>query len=428
MSKKIVFYFIACIFILNPICVSALKNTSDIQSPIPNLLPVASITQSLPAKSAILIDQSSGNVLYEQNPDEILPPASVTKVMTLLLVMEAIDSGKINLQDIVTISEEAASMGGSQIWLEVGEEISVDDLLKAVCVASANDASVALAEAVSGSHSVFVENMNERAIELGMANTHFENCTGLDAAEHYTTARDIAIMSKELMQHPLIAEYSTIWMDTLRNGQTELVNTNKLVRFYKGATGLKTGTTSGAGSCLSATATRDSLSLIAVVMGCNTSDERFASARELLDYGFANYVSVAIPSIENDIKDVKVLGGTKEYAQIVYDTPTPIVVDKMNVDTLEQNVVLAEDVQAPVESGQTLGYVEILIDGEVISTYNLLNKQEIEAMTFPNAFKALVYSLFNIAQNDEAQINISPNSSNAVNISNDTEIEENSIK
>jgi len=243
---------------------------------------------SIPAKSAILMDQQSGRVLFEQNADEPVAPASITKIMTLLLVIEALEEGKISLEDKVVTSELAASMGGSQIWLEPGEEMTVDELLRAVAIASANDASVALAEHVAGSEPAFIERMNKRAAQLGMQNTRFLNCTGLDEEGHVTTARDVAIVSRELISHPMIIEYSTIWMDELRNGETQLVNTNKLVRFYPGATGLKTGTTSIAGSCLSATATRDGLSLVAVVMGAPNSDSRFAAARGLLDYGFAN--------------------------------------------------------------------------------------------------------------------------------------------
>ena len=248
----------------------------------------AEMPVEVPAKSAILMEQSTGQVLCEMNADEQMPPASITKVMTLLLVMEAVESGRLSLEDTVTCSPHASSMGGSQIWLEVGEQMTVQDLIKATAVASANDASVALAEKVAGSEDAFVVMMNERAEQLGMTGTHFVNCTGLDAPGHLTTARDIATMSRILIQHPMIREYSSIWMDSLRGGETQLVNTNKLVRFYDGATGLKTGTTDGAGSCLAATATRNGLSLVAVSLGSATSDERFQSARNILEYGCAN--------------------------------------------------------------------------------------------------------------------------------------------
>ena len=291
---------------------------------------------SIPAKSAILMDQQSGRVLFEQNADEPVAPASITKIMTLLLVIEALEEGKISLEDKVVTSELAASMGGSQIWLEPGEEMTVDELLRAVAIASANDASVALAEHVAGSEPAFIERMNKRAAQLGMQNTRFLNCTGLDEEGHVTTARDVAIVSRELISHPMIIEYSTIWMDELRNGETQLVNTNKLVRFYPGATGLKTGTTSIAGSCLSATATRDGLSLVAVVMGAPNSDSRFAAARGLLDYGFANYVSVTPPSIADRLTPVKVLHGVKDSVMPVYTSPGSIVVEKELEDKIEQ--------------------------------------------------------------------------------------------
>ena len=244
----------------------------------------------LPVKSAVLMDQGSGTILYAENEDVQLPPASITKVMSLLLVMEAIDSGKISLTDKVVCSDTAAAYGGSQIWLKPGEEMTVDDLLKAAAISSANDATVCLAEYVAGSEEAFIGLMNQRAAELGMANTTFRCAAGLDQPGHLSTAKDVAIMSRALLGHPLILNYSTVWMDSLRGGETQLVNTNRMIRFYQGATGLKTGTTSGAGSCLAASASRDGLGLIAVVMGADTSDHRFAAARSLLDWGFANFM------------------------------------------------------------------------------------------------------------------------------------------
>jgi len=365
----------------------------DLDQELPAAIPVISIADSMPARSAILMDQGSGQILYEQNPDEQLPPASVTKVMTLLLVMEAIESGKIALTDTVTTSENAAGMGGSQIWLKVSEQMSVNDLLKAVAISSANDASVALGEHIAGSEDAFIDMMNRRAVELGMENTHFMNCTGLDAEGHLTTARDIALMSRELIRHPLVSEYSTVWMDSLRNGETELVNTNRLVRFYKGATGLKTGTTNGAGSCLSATATRDSLSLIAVVMGCPTSDERFASAKGLLDYGFANFTTVTPPPVDDQLMPVRVLRGVKDAVTPVYTPPAPILVDKMYEGSLTQQVTLSDDVKAPVDAGQVLGMVEVLVNDKVVGSYPLVAGNDVEAMNFLNAFKTLSTAL-----------------------------------
>ncbi|MBR6741803.1 MAG: D-alanyl-D-alanine carboxypeptidase, partial [Clostridia bacterium] len=271
--------------------VSSECDISDINVPFKSTSTKAEIGTKLDikAKSAILLEPYTGKILYEQNSDEKLAPASITKIMPLLLVMEALKRGDISLETAVYASEHACSMGGSQIWLEPGEGMTVDELLKATVIASANDACVVLGELLAGSEEGFVALMNKRAKELGMNNTNFVNCTGLDADEHYTTAHDVAIMSAELIKHPLIKKYSTVWMDSLRNGESELVNTNKLVRFYKGTTGLKTGTTSKAGYCLSATAMRDGMELVAVVLSGESSDLRFSGAKKLLDYGFANY-------------------------------------------------------------------------------------------------------------------------------------------
>jgi D-alanyl-D-alanine carboxypeptidase (penicillin-binding protein 5/6) len=362
----------------------------QLEEDVPAAPVIAAMADSLPAKSAILLEQATGNVLFEQNPDEPLPPASVTKVMTLLLVMEALESGKIMLDDMVACSEYAASMGGSQIWLKVGEKMSVDDLLKAVCIASANDASVLLGEHVSGSNDAFVARMNERAAELSMSNTTFKNATGLDEEGHLTTARDIAIMSRELMNHPRIAEYSTVWMDELRGGATELVNTNKLVRFYNGSTGLKTGTTNGAGSCLSATATREGLSLVAVVMGSPTSDDRFAAARGLLDYGFANYRAIEPPPIRGQLAPLPVLRGVEPYVDVTYDPPGVFVIEKGTEDAMTQEITLPENVEAPVEAGQVLGQAEVLLSGEAIGSYPLKAAANVERLTLGKAFERLL--------------------------------------
>ena len=277
------------------------------------------VALSLPVKSAILIDQNTGTVRYEMNADEKLPPASITKIMSLLLFMEALDSGKIALTDTVTCSEAAAGFGGSQIWLKPGEEMTVDDLLKAVAVQSANDATVCLAEYVAGSEEAFVQLMNQKAAELGMENTNFACCAGLDNEGHYSTARDIALMSRALLRYPKITDYITIWMDTLRNGATSLVNTNRLVRFYQGATGLKTGTTNGAGCCLSASASRDGLGLIAVVLGAGNSNDRFAAARALLDWGYANLAAVNITPPE--LEPLAVIRGTAPTVELTAQPP-----------------------------------------------------------------------------------------------------------
>ena len=342
----------------------------------------AQVDNSLPAKSAILIEQESGRVLFEKNADEVLPPASITKVMTLLLVMEALDEGRISIDDMVTCSEHAESMGGSQIWVKAGEQMTVDDLLKATAISSANDASVALAEMIAGSEEAFVGLMNERAQQLEMTNTHFFNATGLDAEGHVTTARDIATMSRELLRHPKITEYSSVWMSELRDGQTQLVNTNKLVRFYDGCTGLKTGTTNGAGSCLSASATRKGMSLVAVTLGSPTSAERFSAARGLLDYGFANYTRVELPPL-----------GVAQEVSVLSETPGAVIVKASDKDAIEQQAELLEDVEAPVEAGQMLGKVTVRVGESVLCEYNLVAAEGVERMTFGNALKELLCRL-----------------------------------
>lgn len=344
------------------------------------------------AKAGILIDADTGKVLMAHNAHEQLYPASVTKVMTLLLVMEALDSGKITLTDTVTASREACEKGGSQIWLEEGEQMTVDELLKAAVVASANDACEALGEYVAGSSTGFVQMMNARAKELGMHDTNFENCTGLDdtAENHKTSAYDIALMSKALLSHEKITQYSTIWMDSLRDGKTELVNTNKLVRFYEGTTGLKTGTTSKAGCCVSASAKRGELHLIAVVLGSATSDERFASARAMLDWGFSNYESATLPIDTARIPAVTVLGGTVDSVLPVLPEVHSVLLEKGKSNAVIQEIDLAASVAAPVEKGQLLGRVYFKLNGETICTYDLLCENEIPRITFFEAFRRIL--------------------------------------
>ncbi len=337
---------------------------------------------SLECKSAILIEQSTGQVLYEMNADQPMPPASITKIMTLLLTFEAMEQGKFQYDTPLSCSEHAASMGGSQIWLEPGEQMTVDEILRATFISSANDAAVVLAEAVAGSEEAFVSMMNEKAKELGMENTHFANATGLDAQDHYSTARDIALMSAALLRYEDVTRYSTVWMDSLRGGATELVNTNKMVRFYKGATGLKTGTTNGAGSCLSASAQRDELSLIAVSLGSDTSAQRFSSCRTLLDYGFANYVNVQPPSLEEQLEPVPVLHGVRRQVELVCDLPPSFVMKRGEEKSLTQQVQLTEDVQAPVEEGQLLGKVVVSKEGAVLGEYPIMAKTSVEKMGF----------------------------------------------
>ena len=289
----------------------------------------------------------------------------------------------------MTCSPNANSMGGSQIWLEVGEEMTVHELLKATAISSANDAACALGEHLAGSEDAFVDLMNRRAQELGMTNTHFENTNGLDADGQLSTARDISIMSRELLKHEKIKEYTTVWMDSLRDGKTQLVNTNRLIRFYKGATGLKTGTTDGAGSCLSASATRGNLSLVAVTMGSSTSDERFNAARTLLDYGFANYEAVQPPSIQEQLTPVKVLGGVERQVEVQFVPPMPVVVEKGGGSSITQEIQLAEDVHAPVEQGEVLGSVTVLVEGTPVSRYDLTAASGVERMTFLKGLETL---------------------------------------
>ena len=338
----------------------------------------------LPCKSAILMDAATGQVLFEQNPDEALPPASVTKIMTLLLVMEAIDSGKLALTDTVSVSEHAASMGGSQVYLKVGEEMSVEEMLKCVIIASANDCAVALAEHVAGSEEAFVAAMNARAAELGMKNTHFENTNGLDdtAENHVTSARDIALMSRELITHKKILEYSGIWMDTIRDGSFGLTNTNRLVRFYRGCTGLKTGSTARAKFCISATAERDGLSLICVVMAADTRDSRNDIAAQLLDFGFANFATY---KGEAGSLEIPVIGGTAEKATLSYGTFCAIVPKGKTGNVTVAND-LPECLEAPVLKGDTVGRVVYYLDGREIGSAPIIATEAIEKISFGTLF------------------------------------------
>lgn len=347
------------------------------------------------AKSVVLMDETTGQVLLKQNENEKLYPASVTKIMSLLLVTEALDSNKIRLTDVVTTTPAAASKGGSQIWLREGEQMTVDELLKATAVYSANDACTALGEYVAGSDGGFVQMMNERAAELGMKNTHFDNCTGLDdeSTTHLTTAYDIALMSRELMKHSVIREYTTIWMDSLRNGKTELVNTNKLIRFYDGATGLKTGTTSKAGCCISATATRGGTNLIAVVMGAANSTDRFETAKSLLNWGFANYSTVT-PAVDKKlITDVNVISGEVRSVMPQIIQPGSVLVKKGRENDIQQKIELTTAVEAPVESNQTLGKVQFLLDGKVIGECRLTSPHYVERLTLQTVFVRMLEAL-----------------------------------
>lgn len=362
---------------------------------IPVFAQESSTPVEIKAKSAVLMDASTGKVLMKYNENEKLYPASVTKIMPLLLICEAIDEGRISLSDVVTVTGSAASKGGSQIWLKEGEQMTVDELLKATAVYSANDACTALGEYLAGSDEAFVKQLNDRAKELGMANTHFENCTGLDdtTENHLTTAMDVAIMSKELLGHELIMNYTTIWMDSLRNGQTELVNTNKLVRFYEGTTGLKTGTTSKAGCCVSASALRDGTHLIAVVMGSDNSTDRFETAKAMLNWGFANYSTVT-PTIDPSlIPNVGVIGGVAESITPVIPKVNPVLIEKGREGDITQTVDLAVDVAAPVEKGQVLGSVTFRLDDEVIGEYNLTAPDSVNKLTFWIVFERILKAI-----------------------------------
>ena len=343
----------------------------------------AAIEVEIPAPSAVLMDAATGTVLIEKNAHERLAPASVTKIMTLLLVMEALDEGRITMDDMVTTSEAAAAKGGSQVYLEVGEQMSMDEMLKSVVVSSANDCATALAEHVAGSEAAFVERMNARAAELGMQDTHFVNCTGLDdapdAAEHLTSAYDIAVMSRELLKHDRIRSYTTIWMDTVRNGQFGLSNTNKLVRFYEGTTGLKTGYTSSAGHCLSASAERDGLELIAVVLHCASSADRFTSAKALLDHGFANYALVQTEPDEA-LPPLRVRLGTQTALTPVLQDSAPLLTKKGA--QIEKTVDLPEELDAPLQSGQQLGTLTITSDGQTLAQVAIIAPEAVPRLSW----------------------------------------------
>lgn len=347
------------------------------------------------AKACVLMDCNTGTLLKAKNENEKLYPASVTKIMTLLLVCEAIESGKLTKELVLTCSESAAEKGGSQIWLEPGETMTVDELLKAAVVYSANDASCLLGESIAGSEEAFCVLMNDRAQQLNMVNTHFDNCTGLDddTQTHLTTALDIAIMSRELLKHDMIKEYTKIWTDTLRDGQTQLVNTNRLIRYYPGATGLKTGTTSKAGCCVSASAKRDGLELIAVVMGADNSKERFAGAKKLLDWGFANYEAVQLSPEGSYSENIKVLHGTQPQVSVSHGAVAEALVNKGAGGKIVKEAKLADELTAPVEKGQKLGEVVFKAGGDIIGVCPLTAGEGVEKMTLKNAVIRLFDSL-----------------------------------
>lgn len=368
--KKLTSFIIAFIMLLTPAFAAEFSGVID-------------------CKSAILMESSTGRVLYEKNADEALPPASVTKIMTLLLVVEAVDEGKIALTDEVTVSEYAASMGGSQVFLEAGESMTVEEMIKCVVIASANDCAVALAEFLCGSEASFVAEMNKRAEELGMLNTKFENTNGLDdsVTYHMTSARDIAIMSRELLKHPLILKYSSTWMDSIRNGAFGLTNTNRLVRYYSGANGLKTGSTAKAKFCISATAIRDGMQLIAVIMAAPTRDIRNNIAKQLLDFGFANYG--VFTHNGGELEPIKVNGGISELCKITFED-TNIILEKEKISKITNKYILPEYVKSPVKSGDVIGEVIFEYNGEIIARTNICAAQDIESIGFLEIFKRIL--------------------------------------
>lgn len=361
---------------------------STFSSTVPNGDDKSKLPIDIKAKSAVLMDVQSGKVLLAFNPDVKLYPASVTKIMTILLVAEAIDTKKITLADKVTCSSNAASKGGSQIWLEEGEQMTVDELLRATVIGSANDAATLLGEYVSGSESAFVALMNARAKELGMKNTNFLNATGLDdtSEAHLTTAHDIAIMSVELLKHDFITKYTTVWMDSLRNGETELVNTNKLVRFYEGTTGLKTGTTAKAGCCVSASAKRDNLHLVAVVMGSENSNDRFETAKAMLSWGFSNYISYTPKIPEAAVKSVEVIGGRTDFVDVSVPKIATELIKKGEEEKIIVKVEQCENVSAPVIEGQTLGTVTVMNGENILAEYKLTATTDVKKLSLPDVW------------------------------------------
>lgn len=350
------------------------------------------------AKSAILMDYNTGEILYEKNPHDKVPPASISKIMTLLLAMEALESGKIKLSDNVRISAHAAGMGGSQLWLEEGESQTVENLLKAITIRSANDASVALAEYIAGSEELFVRMMNDKAKALGMKNTNFMNASGLPNEEQYVSAYDVALMSKELLKHDEIHKWLTVYMDEILVGKKKdkvqsLVNTNRLVKDYEGATGIKTGSTSKAGYCLAASAKRGNLQLIAVVMGCETSKIRFDEAMRLLDYGFANYDSITIGRKGDILGKVQVHKGSISSIEVILERDSFILISKGDKANISKEIVLPEYIEGPVEKGQEIGHLIIRVDGSLVDRINLVSKTRVEKAGFKEMFKKTVKSL-----------------------------------
>ena len=395
--KKILYICLAIILLLTT---TSLASTSFIwsdDSVYTSVTPTEEVNLNLESPSCILIEQTTGKILYEKNSHEQLRPASVTKVMSVLLIMEALDSGKISLTDKVPCSENASKMGGSQIWLDVREELTVDEMLKAICVVSANDCTVAMAEFLAGSTEAFVEKMNAKARELGMKDTCFKNCHGLDEDGHVTSSYDISLMSRELLQkHPTITKYTTIWTDTLRDGKSELTNTNKLIRNYKGATGLKTGSTGLALYNLSASATKNDLSLIAVIMKAPSTKVRFAEAQKLLDYGFNNYSYIQFAKKGNRVKSVPVNKGVESLVEVNYEQDSGCLLPKGKERNVEEIVNIPEYVNSPIQGGDKIGEIRYMLDGEQIGYTNLIAANTVKKINLSNMFETVFFSWFRV--------------------------------
>ena len=417
MSLKNKFIYITCIVLLcsfilfNTFAFAVLDATAYVWSNQSKKLETAETSVGLSSSSATvtdnplaldcgaacLIEQNSGLIIYDYNMHEILRPASVTKIMSLLLIMEALDSGKIQLTDKIPCTEDAAKMGGSQIWLDVRETLTVEEMLKAICVVSANDCVVAMADYLEGSQDAFVKKMNQKAQELGMNDTTFKNCHGIDEDDHLTSAYDIAIMSRELlMNHPSITKYTTIWMDSLRDGKSSLVNTNKLVRNYNGCTGLKTGSTSIALYNLSASATRNNLSLIAVVLKAPTPAIRFSNAQKLLDYGFSNYTVTSFGQKGDVIKSVEIKKGTASSVDAILENDAEVLMSNGSSKDITQEIKLDDTFTAPILEGQKLGEVEFSINGNVVSTVNLVANKSSDKLSFGSIIKFVMNKWFNM--------------------------------
>lgn len=400
MLNKKILSIISIFLIISILCVSTPSFAyiwSENEITIETAAAISEDTLNLESEAAILIDQTTGKVLYEHNSHEQLRPASVTKVMTILLIMEAIDNGDIKLEDKISCSEKASSMGGSQIWLDTRETLTVHEMLKAICVVSANDCTVAMAEHLAGTEEAFVERMNKRAKELGMNDTTFKNCHGIDEEGHVTSVYDISLMSRELLEkHPQITNYTTIYMDTLRDGKSELVNTNKLVRNYQGCTGLKTGSTSLALFNLSASATRDGLSLIAVIMKAPTTATRFAEAQKLLNYGFSNYASVSFGEKGEVVKKVTVEKGVEQEVNAILESKPSVLIKKGQEKSVIQEIKIDEKISAPIEKGQKIGEATYTLNDETIAKVDIIAEKEVKKITLLNVTTNLYIKWFKV--------------------------------